>query len=46
MNSTALGATNKTENGIMFKSNAHEKFYYEKVSDEYDYVHDLQGTSN
>lgn len=31
MNSTALGATNKTENGIMFKSNAHEKFYYEKL---------------
>ena len=30
MNSTALGATNKTENGIMFKSNAHEKFYYER----------------
>ena len=31
MSSTALGATNKTENGIMFKSNAHEKFYYEKL---------------
>ena len=31
MNSTALGATNKTENGIMIKSNAHEKFYYEKL---------------
>ena len=31
MNSTALGATNKTESGIMFKSNAHEKFYYEKL---------------
>ena len=33
MNSTALGATNKTENGIMFKSNAHEKFYYEKLKE-------------
>ena len=31
MNSTTLSATNKTENGIMFKSNAHEKFYYEKL---------------
>lgn len=31
MNSTALGAANKTESGIMFKSNAHEKFYYEKL---------------
>ena len=29
MNSTALGATNKTENGIMFKVMTHEKFYYE-----------------
>ena len=33
MSSTALGATNKTENGIMFKSNAHEKFYYEKLKE-------------
>ena len=33
MNSTALGATNKTESGIMFKSNAHEKFYYEKLKE-------------
>ena len=31
MSSTALSATNKTESGIMFKSNAHEKFYYEKL---------------
>lgn len=33
MNSTALGAINKTESGIMFKSNAHEKFYYEKLKE-------------
>ena len=33
MNSTALGATNKTESGIMFTSNAHEKFYYEKLEE-------------
>lgn len=31
MNSTALGAANKTESGIMFKSNSHEKFYYESL---------------
>ena len=33
MNSTTLGAINKTESGIMFKSNAHEKFYYEKLKE-------------
>ena len=29
MNSTALGATNK-ESGILFISEAHEKFYYDQ----------------
>ena len=46
MNSTALGTTNKTENDIMFKSNAHEKFYYEKLKeiryqDEYHIYYEL-----
>lgn len=39
MNSTALGATNK-ESGILFISEAHEKFYYDqlqKVQDQDEY---------
>lgn len=31
MNSTALGAENKKEQTINFISEAHEKFYYEKL---------------
>ena len=34
MNSTALGATNKTRNGIIFVNDAHEKFYYEKIKED------------
>ena len=31
MNNTALGAENKKEQTINFISEAHEKFYYEKL---------------
>lgn len=33
MNSTALGAKNKKEQEIQFISEAHEKFYYEKLKE-------------
>ena len=33
MNSTALGAENKKEQTINFISEAHEKFYYEKLKE-------------
>ena len=33
MNNTALGAENKKEQTINFISEAHEKFYYEKLKD-------------
>ena len=35
MNSTALGAENKKEQTINFISEAHEKFYYEKIKKRY-----------
>ena len=34
MNNTALGAENKKEQTINFISEAHEKFYYEKLKEE------------
>lgn len=33
MNNTALGAENKKEQTINFISEAHEKFYYEKLKE-------------
>ena len=33
MNSTALGAENKKKQTINFISEAHEKFYYEKLKE-------------
>ena len=33
MNSTALGAENTKKESIIFISEAHEKFYYEKLID-------------
>ena len=33
MNNTALGAENKKEQTIKFISEAHEKFYYEKLKE-------------
>jgi len=33
MNTTALGATAKKEGNIIFISDAHEKFYYEKLKE-------------
>ena len=33
MNSTALGATAEKEGKIIFISDAHEKFYYEKLKE-------------
>ncbi len=33
MNSTALGATAENEGKMIFISDAHEKFYYEKLKE-------------
>ena len=44
MNNTALGAENKKEQTINFISEAHEKFYYEKLK-EVRYLHEGWQTS-